>query len=595
MGAQTMRGISLGLSVLLLVACEGVIGDGAGSGPRRAEDERPTGSATLGFASQASLLRLTKAQHRRTLEDLLEHFLGAEAEVVADAVDPVYGIIPDDPAQLDVGELVGSTFSRMSQNVGELHVRGYYDVATTAADTIVQDDVRRSMLFGSCIDETRADHSECVGAFIDEFGLWAMRRPLTPDERTFFLDAVFADDGRDYQATPAALRDLLVAFLVSPNFLYFVEDRGQQLDDGLYELDPYELASRLSYHFWSSMPDEELLEAAADGSLSTEDGYAAQVERVYADDRTRSTFEAFFYEWLSLYRTGDPFGGVGSGDPQKMAFIEGYDVSPTLRENMIEEVLDMTEHYRQHGTFEDLFTSPVSFARTADLAEIYEVAPWDGSEPLIEFPTPERVGLLGRAALLSAATVYSHPILRGVRIREDFLCDDLGSPPAAVNGAPSEATSRMTTRERIEALTSPATCSGCHQFINGLGFPLEVFDALGRHRSEEMIIDVEGSVSMLPVDVAATPFIEGPSDERMVTGPEELVAELLATGKLQTCFARHYVRFALGLAADPSQGGDPATVEVIADTLASGASLAEVFKRIAFLPAFKQRLRGDQS
>lgn len=585
--------VSLVFLAVFLVACEGVIGGGGGL-PDTVED-RPTGSPSLGFASQASLLRLTKAQHQRTIRDLLFRFLGSDAGPVLDAIEPVYGIIPDDPAELDVGELVGSTFSRMSQGIGELHIRGYFDVATTAADAIVQNDTRRVALFGSCVDEPREEHSECVAAFVDAFGLWAMRRPLFEDERTFFLHDVFADGGQNYEAAPESLRDLLVAFLMSPNFLYFMENQGAEIDEGLYALDAFELASRLSYHFWSSMPDEELFEAAADGSLLTEAGYAAQVERVYADERTKATFEAFFYEWLALYRTGDPFGGVLSGNPQKMAFIEGYDVSPELRDNMIEEVLEMTEYYRQYGAFDDLFTSTASFARTADLAEIYDVPPWDGSEPLVEFPTFERLGLLGRAALLSAATVYTHPILRGVRIREDFLCDQLGIPPAAVDGSPDQATSQMTTRERIEALTSPPSCTGCHQFINGLGFPLEGFDALGRHRNEEMIIDVEGAVSMTPVDVEAIPFIDGPSDSRTVSGPIELVDHLLATGKLQSCFARHYVRFALGLSADPSNGGDLDTVEVLSEELSNGAPLGEVFKRIAFLPAFKHRLRGDQS
>lgn len=584
------RGMLLALLGIWLVGCEGVIG-GAG-----VADGAPRGGATPGYASEASLLRLTKAQHERTVRDLLEHFLGSEATAVLGELQPVYGIIPQDSADLDVGELVGSTFSRMSQSVGDLHIRGYFDVATTLADAIVGDELRRAAVFGSCVDAPGEDHRECVGAFLDEFGLWAMRRPLSSEERAFFLDEVFGDGGRDYEATPDSLRDLLVAFLVSPNFLYFLETEGTEIADGLYELDAYELATRLSYHFWSTMPDAELFAAAADGSLLTEAGYAAQVERVYADPRTASTFEAFFYEWLALYRTGDPFGGVMSGSPQKMAFIEGMDVTPELRERMIDEVLDMTEHYRRTGSFEDLFTSRVSFAKTPDLAAIYEVPVWDGSaETLVEFPTPERQGLLGRAALLTAATVYTHPILRGVRIRQDFLCDDLGTPPAAVNGVPDEATADMTTRERIEALTSPPACSGCHQFINGLGFPLEAFDALGRYQTEEMIIDAQGSVMRAPVDVAAVPYIDGPADTASVSGPSDLVDALLASGALQTCFARHYVRFALGLSADPALGGDPETVEALAEQLQDGVPLGEVFKNIAFLPAFKQRLRGDQS
>ncbi|MDH3625308.1 MAG: DUF1592 domain-containing protein [Myxococcales bacterium] len=588
------RGFVIVLLGLFLVGCEGVIGgtDGIVGGP----DDRPaSGSPGASFPSQASMLRMTKQQHQRTVQDLLVHFLGGDAQPVLDAVEPVYGIIPDDPSELDFGELVGATFSRMSQNVGELHIRGYYDVAVTVADAIVQDDLRRQALFGDCVDQPVDDHTACIGTFIDTFGLWTTRRPLTQNERSFFLDSVFADDGNSYAATPQAIHDLLVAMMVSPTFLYFVENQGTELEDGLYELDAYELASRLSFHFWSSMPDEELFDAAADGSLLTEAGYRAQVERIYADTRTRATFDRFFFEWLSLYRTGDPFGGVASLDPQKMTFVEGYDVSPALRENMIDEVLEMTEYYRKSGTFDDLFTSNASFARTSDLAAIYEVPTWDGSEPLIEFPTSERLGLLGRGALLSAATVYTHPILRGVRIREDFMCDELGTPPANVNGAPDEATTLMTTRDRIEALTSPSNCNGCHQFINGLGFPLESFDALGRYRTDEMIIDVDGDVSMVPIELDATPYIEGPSDATVVSGPADLVNDLLDSGKLQSCFAKHYVRFALGLAADPAYGGDVGTIEALSEQITSGAPLADVFKGIAFMPAFKQRLRGDES
>ena len=589
------RRVCLGLLGLFLVACEGVIG-GAGGGPRRGDDgpSNNTGSAT-GYASQASLLRLTKQQHLRTMEDLLGHFLGEDAGAVLDEIEPGYGIIPDDPAELDVGELIGSTFSRMSQTVGELHIRGYFDIATTAANAIVQDELRRSRMFGDCVDDATDDHASCVAPFIDSFGLWTMRRPLSDEEHDFFLNTIFANGGASYEATPQALADLLVAFLISPNFIYRVETDGTELADGLYELGAYGLASRLSYHFWGSMPDEELFGAAADGSLLTESGYAAQVDRIYADERSRVTFDYFFFEWLELYKAGDPFGGVTSGNPQKMAFIEGYDVSPALRENMIAEALEMTEYYRENGTFNDLFTSTASFARTEDLATIYEVPAWDGSETLVEFPTSERKGLLGRAALLSAATVQSHPILRGVRIRENFMCDPLGTPPANVNQDAEEAEGSMTTREQIESLTSPGSCAGCHQFINGLGFPLEAFDALGRYRTAEMVIDTEGDVSMLPVDVDATPFIDGISDARSVSGPSELVDELLQSGKLQDCFAQHYVRFALGVSADPSFGGDPETIEALSEELSAGAALSDVFKRIAFLPAFKQRLRGEQS
>ena len=579
-----------GLLGLLLFACDGQIGgsgfDGPGS-PFRGDDP-----AVVGSPSESTLLRLSKQQHQKTLANLLENFLDNEAPAVLQALDPVYSIIPDDPADLNIPGLVGSSYSRMSQTVGELHVRGYFEVARTVADAVAFDSSRRTALFGDCIDAAGDDHSSCVDSFLDTFGLWVMRRPLTLEERTFLLDTVFADDGSNYAASPESLHDLLVALLVSPNFLYFVNTNGEEIGEGRFELDPYELASRLSYHFWDSMPDQALFDAAADGRLMTDNGYADQVARLYADPRTDETFEKFIFEWLALYKTGDPFGGVTSDDIRKMTFIEGYDVAPALRENMVQEVLDMAEYYRQSGTFLDLFTSNESFAKTSDLAAIYGAPVWDGDgipEPL---PNPERLGILGRAALLSSATVATHPILRGVRIREDLMCDVLGEPPDNVNTTQQDLESVATTRQRIDNLTSPGSCAGCHTFINGLGFPLEAFDSLGRFRADEMFIDIEGNVTMLPLDLESTPFINGTQDTTTVLGPAELVETVIASGKLEECFARHYVRFTLGLLADPAFGGDPGTIGAIARLTQSGAPLADVFKEIAYLPAFKQRRKG---
>ncbi len=585
------RGFAFILLGLLLASCEGLIGDAGG----RFGDSG--GVVASGSASQAALARLSKEQHRRTVEDLLRRFLGEQAGSVLDAVDPIYAIIPDDSTNQEFAGLVGSSFSRMAQSVGELHIRGYFDVASTVASAVVQDTTRRQMLFGDCIDEPSPAQSGCLDDFLDNFGLWTMRRPLDDEERSFFIDTVFADDGRDYEATPEALSDLITALMSSPNFLYHIQDQGEDLGNGLYELNPYELASRLSYHFWNSMPDEELLDAAEDGSLLREDEYAAQVERVYEDPRTDETFEQFFYEWLELDETGDVYAGVTSGDPMKMAFIDGMQVTRALRDNMIQEVLDMTQYYREDGTFADLFTSTESFARTEDLAQIYEVPTWDGAAAPPEFPSTERFGLLGRAALLAAATVETHPILRGVRIRENFLCDALGTPPANAGqmAEASTATGPRTTRERVEALTSPGACSGCHSQINGLGFPLERFDSMGRERVEEMVPAPEGGMAMLEVETDAVPYINGAADVTLVEGPVELAEELLDSDKLRSCFAQHYVRFTLGLLADPSQGGDQGTIDALDAQMAGGATLSELFKSIAHTPAFKQRLTGEQS
>ena len=110
-----------------------------------------------------------------------------------------------------------------------------------------------------------------------------------------------------------------------------------------------------------------------------------------------------------------------------------------------------------------------------------------------------------------------------------------------------------------------------------------------------MFNDTDGNTSMLPLDLQSIPYVSGIDDTSAVSGPAELVEELLASGKLEECFARHYVRFTLGLLADPAFGGDPETVDLMSTQIEEGAPLSEVFKAIAFSPAFKQRLKGSDS
>jgi hypothetical protein len=602
MGGQFAARLALAVMGFSLVACEGVIGgpglDGVANPDSGSPGPSDTGfdaAAVVGSPSESTLVRMTKSQHQATLRTLLERFLGEHADPVIEATAPLYGIVPDDSADLHLAGLVGASFSRMSQVVGELHIRGYFEIANAVAELIAFDEVRRRQLFGDCIDEPAEDHSGCVEAFLDDFGLWVFRRPLTDDERVFLVDTVFADDGSSYQASPEAVRDVLVTLLVAPDFLYFVNDSDVEIDPGVLALDPYELATRLSYHFWESMPDDELFEAAADGRLATPNGYAEQVERVYADPRAQTTLRRFIYEWLELYNAGDPHAGLTSGDVRKELFVDGYEVTPELRDAMVAEVLDMADYYRENGVFEDLFTSNASFAKTPALAAIYDVPAWNGIGPPEPLGNPERVGVLGRAAVLASESVETHPILRGVRVREDFLCDNLGEPPVNLDPGQQLTESVVTTRERVESMTSPASCAGCHTLINGLGFPLEAFDSLGRYRTEEMVIDASGEVAMLPVDVAALPYVDGGSDSTGVVGPRELVDALVASDKLEPCFARHYVRFTLGLLADPAFGGDEDTIDALAQLLRDGVPLGEFYKEVAYLPAFKQRLAEEGS
>src|SRR5690606_37151253 len=310
----------------------------------------------------------------------------------------------------------------------------------------------------------------------------------------------------------------------------------------------HELATRLSYHLWQTMPDEELLAAADSGALLTEDGYEAQVERLFADARTRAAMSEFYRQWLWL----DDLPPMDAllGNPRFDAFAGDFVPDPETHEHMVQEVLDMLEHYTfdADGTVADVMLSERSFATTEDLAEIYGVEPWTGGEPPA-LPPGQRVGLLSRAALTASGTANTRPIMKGVFIRTALLCQSIPPPPDNANAMPPAPSPDMSTREVVEQLTEQpgSACAGCHKtLINPLGYATESFDALGRFRTEQVLFDDDGRVTgTRPIDTRSTPQV-AIGDDTPSSGVGDLAQQMVDSGELQQCFARQYLRFSFG-------------------------------------------------
>lgn len=527
--------------------------------------------------------RLSKRQLEYSLRDITTQFAGNDAAALIGAYEPLLRYVPDDSLTDTVNQL------SMNQVVTEAHVEAYYAIGRALGDAIAT----RPALLGACAtDATTTNDVQCVRTWIEKLGRSFYRRAL--------LEVEVADALEIYDATTInaeGITDVVTSFVLAPQFAYLVE-RGAATSgtDALtYELSANELASRLSYHFWQSVPDEPLLSAAADGSLLTDEVYRAQVARLFADPKARRASETFFYAWLNLDRIPELTTNIARQDFVNYA---GDDLpTPQLRSHMIAEVQDMAAYYTLgNGRLSDLFTNTASFARTDDVAQLYGNVPlWDGVSPPPRHVQRTRVGVLTQAGMLANDQATTRPILRGVYVLKRLLCDgSLGAAQGAGQALPDAELTRMSTRERVTMLTQTPgeTCAGCHNLINPLGFAREDFDGLGRYREQEPIYSGETGEVVATVDVNAASEVAFDGGAKTVIDGSAALGEHLATSKaVQACFVRNYVRFTFG--RTDNDAADGCMMKTLNDELESGATLAEVAKSVALTPEFRRIRKED--
>ena len=292
-----------------------------------------------------------------------------------------------------------------------------------------------------------------------------------------FIDHQF----KDAPDLDTAVKRVVLLVLKSPRFLYRETGSGRP--------DSYDVASRLSFGLWDSLPDQQLFDAAASGQLATRDQVARQAERMVNDPRSRVKLEGFLLQWLKIDQARDIVK-----DPKRY---------PEFNETVVSDL----------RTSLDLFLEDVIGSRGVGLspalagelrllewpagAALWSQAPRGCavSEGLLE--QEERSGLLTHPYLMAsfAYTATSSPIHRGVFIARSVLGRVLRPPPEAVAPLAPDLHPDLTTRQRVTIQTQPESCRSCHGMINPLGFTLEHFDALGRYRKEEKgkPIDATGS------------------------------------------------------------------------------------------------------
>lgn len=411
----------------------------------------------------------------------------------------------------------------------------------------------------------------CGELFIDVFAPRAFRRPLTAAERDRLV-GVFSGALGAY-GFEDAIALTMTTILVSPPFLYRV-DLGLPLlslpagEAGLAS--SYEVAARLSYFLWGTMPDDALFEAAARGELLDAAGVEVQARRLLDDARARDAVGSFFRQWLGLDR-------LDSATKDTTRFPEyASELNAVWRESLLAFVDGVV--FDGSGTLEELFTSPTLHLDTL-MASIYGVdLPAHDGLAAADAPEGTRAGLLTQPGLMAllANPDQSSPIRRGVFVREKLLCQPIDPPPPDVVIEPPPASPELTTRERFAIHTESEQCAGCHVLIDPVGFGLEAYDALGRYRTTENGAPIDATGELLYTDDIG---IEGPFD-----GALQLSEKLAASQQVRDCVMEHAFTFAMGRVPDDT---DSCALEEIRARFAEGGSMRELLVAIATSTAFR--------
>lgn len=415
-----------------------------------------------------------------------------------------------------------------------------------------------------------AQGEACAAEILGGLAPRAWRRPLEAGELERLLGlyrAAVAEGAGFDEALGWALRGVLV----SPHFIYRVE-----VDPGAGEaprrLSDFELASRLSYFLWSSMPDDALFELASSGQLRDPEVLKAQVDRMLDDPRSQALVENFAGQWLYTRALVDV-----QPDYQ---YFPGFDES--LRQAMRQETeLFFGVFLREDLGVDELFSADFTFLNDR-LAQHYGLPSPGSGEAMVrvQLGSEERRGLLTQGSVLTVTSypTRTSPVKRGKWVLTQLLCSEPPPPPPGVEGLATEVNPTATLRERLEQHRSNPECAVCHQIMDPVGFGMERYDGIGSYRD----MDRGG----FPIDATGELPGLGTFD-----GALELSDVIAGHEELPTCVTEQLMTYALGRGM---QRSDQVWVEEVASGFASdGMRLRALIKRIVLSPPFQYR-RGEE-
>jgi hypothetical protein len=455
-------------------------------------------------AGPMPLRRLTRREYNNTIRDLL-----------GDTSKPADSFPPDQESDF--------TFRRagLVATVDATRLGGAAESLAAAAEA-------RFATLVPCAPAAPTDEEPCARKFIESFGLRAYRRPLEAAEIDRHLKLYRDGRGAPQLDHQGAIKLLIEAMLQSPHFVYRWElgPGSGQKEGQVVRLGPYEIASRLSYALWGSMPDQALFDAAAAGRLASEADVEREARRLLADPRAKETLISFVEELFG-------FDQLADRPKDAKLYPEWKD---DLKAAMIAELRAFVGQavFDGDAKLDTLLGASFSFVNQP-LAAIYGKTGVTGpSMARTDLNADQRAGLLTLAPwlTLTGASDGSHPVMRGKMIYERMLCGELPPPPPDVP-EPKPPADGLTTRERFAEHGQQACAVGCHAIMDPLGFAFENYDGLGKWRDTD---------AGKPVDASGTVTLDG--SPKGFKNARELTRMLIDSPEARRCFATQLARFA---------------------------------------------------
>ncbi len=443
------------------------------------------------------------------------------------------------------------------------HVEEYFTAARALAEDVFASPELRSRIV-QC--ELSASDGTCAESTITSFGKQAFRRPIEPSELEWLMNA-YQEALALGESPDGAMQHVVHIVLASPQFLYRIEFDPNPTDVTPHALSAWELASRLSYALWSSMPDETLFDLAARNELHDPEVLSAQVDRMLDDSRAEALAANFVGHWLGAKRL-----------EEHTARPDIYpDWSVELGESMRKEMeLYFLEFLRGERPYSEFLSADINFT-DARLAEYYGMPPQGDAFQRVESTTDRRRGLIGLAGFLTHTSreTRSSPIVRGKWILDAMWCVELKVPAGVVVQPLPESeleAQNATVRELMEAHRADAACAPCHNLIDPIGLSLEHFDGIGRYRET-----YEGGGA-----IDSTTELPGGN---VVDSLETLSDALASDAKFVPCIAKKFNTYALGR----TETALPFLEDIVARWTAQNVSLRNMIKATVTSDTFTMR------
>jgi Protein of unknown function (DUF1592)/Protein of unknown function (DUF1588)/Protein of unknown function (DUF1595)/Protein of unknown function (DUF1585)/Protein of unknown function (DUF1587) len=503
-------------------------------------------AATPPASPTVAVRRLTETEYRHSIADLFGPDIKINARFEPERREG--GLLAIGSSQLS---LTSSGFEQ------------YFALATAISGQALGEKQRATMVGCQPADPAKAD-DVCAGQFIAKYGERLFRRPLTAAEqsvrlRTASLGATKAGDFY------AGLKLALTSLLVAPEFLFRIETaEPDPANAGQYRLDGYTKVARLSFLFWDSAPDQELLDAARSGAIHTDAGLKQQLTRLVSSPRYEDGARAFFADMLQL----DGFDNLVKDPAIYPKFNQA--ISDSAREQMMQTTINLL--VKGKADYRELFTSNETVINRP-LAAVYQV-PYTSTNAWAPYTFPassERSGIITDVGFLSlfAHPGTSSPTRRGIKVFEIFMCEATPNPPANVDFSKVQDSTKGTVRGRLMDHMDNEGCAGCHRRTDPPGLALEHFDGLGQLRTTE---------NGAPIDVTAE------LKDAKFDGAQGLGKYIHDDPRVPACLARNV--FAYGVGRQTYSRDKKYLADQVATFASNGYRVPDLMVQIAATPEF---------